>query len=342
MQEALARVAPALAQSELAAGNWEAALEYANAVAETDLKAAKPIIAEASFRLARLAALDADFATAQAHAERAVECAPKERRYQIQLSMIRKARDLVIREVSSPLFPDATGSAAQLWSDALLVKVRGWDGQQASVPAATIMGEIVREHLEDIYALGIYTPWHEGIPPLFTQYVRALKKEGKTVGQAAALLWQGLTRDHDSSAPEWIDQIDVVIPMATSWRSYEVRGHEVTEDLARGLSQRLCVPCLDVFERDPDVAATHQLSGYEPRLAALRREIRIKAGHVADLREAQGALIVDDVVTYGSTFEACALRLKETHPNLRCWGAALAYTQTRARLARANADRAGE
>lgn len=340
MSDALAKAGPNSARTELAAGNWASALQYAELGLESDPRGAKPLVAEACFRLARQAVLAADFATANSYAERAIATMPNEHRYQRQLSLIRKATGKVVRERVSQLFPDATGSAAQLWSDELLAKVRGWDAQRASVPAATIMGEVRRKHLEDIYALGIYTPWHAGMPRLFAKYVRELKKHGQTVGLAAALLWQGLTCDHESGAPTWIEKIDVVVPMATSWRSYEVRGHEVTEELASELASRLCVPCVDAFERDPDASGTHLVSGYAARLEALMSEIRVKAGDVADLTAAQGVLIVDDIVTYGSTFEACAGKLRERHPRLRCWGAALAYTQTPARLARARAENA--
>src|SRR5206468_389998 len=113
--------------------------------------------------------------------------------------------------------------------------------------------------------------------------------------------WQGLTRDADSTAPDWIEDVDVVVPMATGWRSYEARGIELTEALAEDLAALLCVPMVDVFERDPEAGATHHLSGYRPRLDALARELRVKNLDVADLARAQGVLILDDVVTYGAT-----------------------------------------
>jgi predicted amidophosphoribosyltransferase len=253
--------------------------------------------------------------------------------------LIRKAADLVLRERESRLFRDYTGAGALLWSHDLLAKVRGWDGQAASVPAATIMAEVSRQHIEDVYALGIYTPWHQGIKPLFTQYIKELKKDGQTVGLASALLWQGLTGDVDSGAPGWIEKIDVVVPMATSLGSYRERGCEVTEQLAEGLAARLCVPFVDAFERDPDATATHRLSGYESRVAALKEEMVLKAGDIADLAEAEGVLIVDDIVTYGSTFEACASVIQTRHAGVQCWGAALAYTQTEARLNKALRER---
>jgi hypothetical protein len=53
-------------------------------------------------------------------------------------------------------------------------------------------------------------------------------------------------------------------------------------------------------------------------------------------------LVVDDVVTYGSTFEACALRLKDVFGIPRVYGAALAYTQTPGRQQRALAEQVAE
>jgi hypothetical protein len=337
LAQPMASIAAQLADSELRAGHWRNALDYGEQARDSDPDLALEVIGEANFRLARRSILKADFATARRHAEQAVAARPEEHVFQIQLTLVRRAAGRVLRERDQRFFPDSIGvSSGQWWKQDLLARVRGWDDQKACVAAPVIMGEIKREHLEDIYALGTYVPWHEGgIPPRFTQYVRELKKHARTVPQAALLLWQGLTTDTASAAPDWIDEIDVVVPMATGWRSHEVRGHELTEQLAAELSQLLCLPTVDAFERDPDAVATHHFGSFRPRLDTLLDELRVKNVGVADLARARGVLIIDDVVTYGATFEACATRLSEVYPHLRCWGAALAYTQTQSRLRKA-------
>lgn len=325
----------------LSRGRWREALDYADQAKSSAPQIAAQITAQASFRLARRAVLRGDFSAARQYAETAVALCPGERSYQYQLTAIRRAAGRVLRESNQRFFPDTVGSSSgRWWGQDLLSAVRGWDGQGASVEAPLIMRDIRREHLDDIYALGTYRPWHDGIPPRYTQYIRELKRHGRTVAQAAILLRQGLTGDTESRAPDWIEDIDVVVPMATGWRSFEARdGLEITEALAEELAALLCVPFVDVFERDPDAGATHHLGGYRARLDALVDELRVKNIATADLAGANGVLIVDDVVTYGATFEACARRLREAHPHLRCYGAALAYTQTQGRLETALAER---
>jgi predicted amidophosphoribosyltransferase len=331
--EGVAEVSLQMAKQALMAERWTEAVGFAERGAAADANGAGELIAVASLRLARRAALEGDFAGAVKLAETACTADPRSDAARRRLALLRKAAGRVSRVAGSGHFPDTIGmTSGQWWKGDLLRAVRGWDDQGASVPAPTIMAEVIREHLEDIYALGIYRPWHDGIPPKFTQYVRELKKQGATVEQAAILLYQGLTRDVQSSAPGWIEQIDAIVPMATGWRSYEERGREITEDLADGLAAMLCVPCVDIFERSADATPTHQLSGYEVRVEAIVSELRLKNTGGELLRDASGVLIVDDVVTYGSTFEACARKIREVYPQMHCWGAALAYTQTASRL----------
>ena len=183
---------------------------------------------------------------------------------------------------------------------------------------------------------GSTVPGHAGGPtPLFTRYIKELKPHGKTIALAGVLLRQGLILETD-----WIEEIDVIVPMATSLRSYEQRGFELTEKLGGDLGMRLCVPVVDAFERAGDARPTHLAGDYRRRLDLLTESIRLRATRSSLLRAAEAVLVVDDVVTYGATFEACARLLKRAYPQLRVYGAALAYTETDQRRARAQAESA--
>ena len=164
--------------------------------------------------------------------------------------------------------------------------------------------------------------------------MKALKPGGRTIPYAGMLLRQGLVDETD-----WVEDIDVIVPMATSLRSYERRGFELTEELASELGLRLCIPVVDAFEVDPYAEATHAFGGYHERAKSLAASLRLKIGNSVLLEEAEAVLVVDDIVTYGATFEACALKLRERHPSLRVYGAALAYTETPQRRERADAER---
>jgi hypothetical protein len=336
LQERFSHVGLELARSELTKRRWRSAYSYADGAQSADPTSATALMAEASAREARRAALSGRFADAQNHAQRAVELRPSDPSYQQRRHLVKQACDAVSRSFGEPLFPDTVGpTRSQWWQHDLLARVRGWDGTRATVEAPLVLEETARGALEDIYAVGSYHPWHVAGPTtLFTCYIKALKPSGATVPYAAILLRQGLVEETD-----WIEDIDVIVPMATSLRSFEHRGYELTEELAHELGLRLCIPVVDAFEVNPKADSTRALSGYQARAASLADSLRLKVGSSALLTNAEAALVVDDVVTYGATFEACARRLRERYPNLRVYGAALAYTDTPHRRERAEAER---
>jgi predicted amidophosphoribosyltransferase len=336
LQRTFANAGLELARRELAGRRWRSAFEYAEQSRATDRPTADAIMAEASAREARRSALCGRFVDAEHYAKRAVELRPSDPSYQERRRLVRLARDAVLRDFGQSLFPDTVGpSRGHWWEHDLLARVRGWDGSDATVPAPLILGETSRGVLEDVYAVGSYQPWHVAGPtPMFTSYVKALKPGGRTIPYAAILLRQGLTEETD-----WIEEIDAIVPAPTSLDSFEARGFELTEDLAQELGLRLCIPVADAFEGDPYAVPTHSLSGYTERSRALANSLRLKVASSALLASAEAALVVDDVVTYGSTFEACALKLRERYPQLRVYGAALAYTETQHRRERALAER---
>lgn len=318
-----------LARSELKQRRWKDAYAYAEASRSAEPQGAELVMAEASARQARRAALWGRFAEARQCAARAIELRPHEARYQRQRHLISRAAAAVIEAHGEPLFGGlATG---HWWEADFLALVRGWDGSGETVSAPIILQETARTAVADVYALGAYQPWHVAGPePLFTSYIKAFKRGGKTIPIAAMLLRQGLVLE-----TEWIEEVDVIVPMATSLRSFEARGFELTEELADELGLRLCLPVVDVFEVDPQAGATHQAGGYADRARTLAGALRVKRDNAAVLESAEGVLVIDDVVTYGSTFEACAHALQRTFGVQQVYGAALAYTDTPQRRARA-------
>jgi predicted amidophosphoribosyltransferase len=336
LQQGIGGVGLQLAYDRLRRRRWREAYEFAEPARAGNLEAAVGIMAEASAREARRTALHGDFQAAQVWARKAAALRPDDPRYRQRARLIKIAAEAVLRDYGVPLFADTVGPGrGQWWEFDLLSRVRGGSDGVATVPAPLILEQTARPVVEGVYAVGIYQPWHVGGPvPLFTQYIRALKPGGATIPYAAMLLRQGLTLETD-----WIEDVDVIVPMATSLRSYENRGFELTEELAAELGLRLCLPVVDAFEVDPAAESTHYLGGYEERAKSLGSSLRIKATNSPELREAEAALVLDDVVTYGSTFEACALKLREYYPELRVYGAALAYTQTPRRRTLAEAER---
>jgi predicted amidophosphoribosyltransferase len=338
LETQFATVGLQLAVEELRRRRWRKAIEFAETARGHDPTGAAAVIAEASSREARRCALTGEFAAAERWASRALELRPANPDYQERRRLISEAKRMVLRDWETPLFPDSIGpSGGRWWEVDLFGRVRGWDGSKETVPAPLILHDVKRAALEDIYAVGIYRPWHAGGPtPLFTQYIKQLKPGGRTIPLASILLRQGLILETD-----WIEEIDVMVPMATSLRSFETRGFELTEELGRDLASRLCIPFLDVFERSAESGPTHAMGGYGERHRQLTQTLRLKHAHSALLTAAEAVLVIDDVVTYGSTFEACASKLHAAYPSVRVYGAALAYTETDQRRERAEEERRG-
>ena len=334
LEQRFTEVGLVLAIGALKERKWRKAWDFACTATGVAGDAATHIKAEASAREARREALKGNFGEAERWAQRAVELRPSDPGYQQRRGLIGAARRAALRDWGTPLFPDTQSGQGNWWEIDVLGRIRGWDGSTETVAAPLILDEIKRAALEDVYALGIYRPWHAAGPtPLFTQYIKELKPHGTTIALAAILLRQGLILETD-----WIEEIDVVVPMATSLASFEKRGFELTEQLGAELGTRLCIPVVDAFQRSADATTTHTAGGYRERLSELSKSVSLHADRSALLRTAEAVLVVDDVVTYGTTFEVCAKLLKERYPQLRVYGAALAYTETDQRRDRAEAE----
>jgi predicted amidophosphoribosyltransferase len=86
------------------------------------------------------------------------------------------------------------------------------------------------------------------------------------------------------------------------------RGFNQAEELARALSRRSGLQVADCLERTAGSARASQVGrGRDERRGALAGGVRIRAGAPVPLR----ALLVDDVVTTGSTLGACAAALAD-------------------------------
>lgn len=114
-----------------------------------------------------------------------------------------------------------------------------------------------------------------------------------------------------------LPEVDVVVPVPQDWRSSWSRGFYPVGRLGQGVAEGLGVPERRLLRRlaGPSLAS---LERSERRLAALRA-FRAQ-GELAGER----VLLVDDVLTTGSTATACASELlcagaSEVHLMVVCW-----------------------
>jgi len=127
--------------------------------------------------------------------------------------------------------------------------------------------------------------------------VRALKFRG-AVGLVDAMAAQMA-----ANAPPGLLESCSLVPVPLHPSRRRRRGFNQAAQLATALSRRCGLPVADCLERTGGGARTSQVGkAREERLEALAGLIRLRANVPVPLR----ALLVDDVVTTGSTLVACA------------------------------------
>jgi ComF family protein len=128
--------------------------------------------------------------------------------------------------------------------------------------------------------------------------VRALKFRG-AVGLVDAMAAQMA-----ANAPPHLLRGRTLVPVPLHRTRRRRRGFNQAEEIAAALGRRAGLPVADCLER---VAGSTQVGkGRSERLAALDGLMRLRAGAGVPLR----VLLVDDVVTTGSTLAACAAALE--------------------------------
>ena len=102
------------------------------------------------------------------------------------------------------------------------------------------------------------------------------------------------------------EQFDAIVPVPLHWRRQWQRGFNQSELLARGLSHRLGIPVVKALRR---VRATEAQAGLSNtgRRRNVTAAFRARRGRSLAGRR---ILLIDDVMTTGSTGAACAIALK--------------------------------
>ncbi len=125
------------------------------------------------------------------------------------------------------------------------------------------------------------------------------KEVGVTVGKQFA---------HDLLKVDWLKTIDVIIPVPLHATKLKKRGYNQSDYFAMGLSEISGIPMLtNVLARESESATQTRKSRY------LRWKNVAQIFKVKDVESIEGksVLLVDDVVTTGSTLDACAQRILE-------------------------------
>jgi ComF family protein len=122
------------------------------------------------------------------------------------------------------------------------------------------------------------------------------------------------------------DQVEALIPVPLHPRRYRARGFNQAEILARSVGEALDVPVLDLLERvrnttpQVNLRANQRRDNVDAAFQVSRdRDVEMKI-------HGRSLLLIDDVMTTGSTLAACALALEEAGAK-RLYGLTLAREQ---------------
>jgi ComF family protein len=176
--------------------------------------------------------------------------------------------------------------------------------------AAPIHQPLCRECLGDLRWLAFEQPHSAGVPVW-----AAVSYEGPARALVRALKFRGATGLVDAmaaqmtaNAPPGLLEGRSLVPVPLHAARRRRRGFNQAAELAAALARRAGLVASDCLERTAGGAHASQVGmGREERLGALDGSIRVRPGAPVPLR----ALLVDDVVTTGSTLAACARALSD-------------------------------
>ena len=144
-------------------------------------------------------------------------------------------------------------------------------------------------------------PWQYAGPMI--QAVHDFKyRQQRRIGR---WLSQTMAEQAENELP--IDQVDAIVPVPTSWPKARWRGMSAPAFLARDLSKRWRKPLKTRLLRQRWFAVSQTRLSRSLRQRNAAASHRFGAGHARRLR----ILLIDDVLTTGSTANACARLLKE-------------------------------
>ena len=120
---------------------------------------------------------------------------------------------------------------------------------------------------------------------------------------------------HEMKESHFFDGIDAIVPVPLHYTKLASRGYNQSHFLAQGLSRATGIPEIKALK----AVREHSTQTHKD---AAERMLNTQGMYAASRRHCHGLdgkhlLIVDDVVTTGSTLLACATALKDTIPGVK-------------------------
>lgn len=132
------------------------------------------------------------------------------------------------------------------------------------------------------------------------------------------------------AASGFFQEIDAIVPVPIHWMKHLRRGYNQTHYLAAGISDVTNIPVLPLLKAAKPHKSQTRKSGAERKLLSTKAVFTFDSEHLSSLSTPIGGnshlLLVDDVVTTGSTILACARALHKALPGAKISVLSLATT----------------
>ncbi len=161
-----------------------------------------------------------------------------------------------------------------------------------------------REKIEHVFAMLFYEKGNS------TQTIlhKIKYKEGHQLG-----IYMGGLMASKLSGVNWIKEVDAIIPIPLHSKKNYKRGYNQSLLIAKGFSEKSKIQIREGLERKKHHESQTRKSK-EERWKNVKSIFKVRAKSVHNLKH---VIIIDDVLTTGSTLESAAKTLKEYNPKLK-------------------------
>lgn len=188
-------------------------------------------------------------------------------------------------------------------------------------PVERIGQHDLRPYISEIHCVGAYRyGWDPQSSNPFSQAIRRMKRRG---GKKLAVALGHMLADFLSGLTDLRSRVDFITPVPTTVERYAERGFRIPDILADIISSRLAIPSFRVLVLARE---TRDLRG----LSSTERRSELDGAFGVSEQELVGSssiLVVDDVVTYGTTVSEAARTLRQVDAR-DVFAAVLAHTES--------------
>ena len=313
-----------LALGAFEAGDYERALDFFYRCASTERLAVKEKLIEAHYSVGLSLSAEAKFRPSREHFLKTMSLTDDTSLKNLCQNRLRLIKAITTRD--DGIVPGWVSRYGEYCDDCpknrSLYDCASCDRRGMPVnPVMSIGLHDLTPEIKEIYCAGAYRHGydpHRSNP--FSKGIRMMKKRG---GQQLAEVFGHMLAEFLKERTGLRSRVDFITPVPTTTERYEERGFRISDILADTVSTRLAIPWFQVLNLTRDTSDLRGLSKSERR-RELSEAFRVSN---AALVRRRNVLVIDDVVTYGTTLREIAATLRKAGAG-QVFAAVLAHTES--------------